>query len=196
MPILWKHFSITEILWRTFWRNIDDPLLTLWIYCTIQTNKNSYFSWAALLVCWYSTLWLVEKAVNIAYFCCNIVLADCCTLVHLWNSIDVFNLTSWLFFESSKLREEKKNPPLKRADTSLLINHILCGGLNSQCTKIRSEEFLTGDIFLTLKNPGEGKGNLSIGQGIPYQWCTFLTFKYPCWFTVWTLLYAVWKFFW
>ena len=22
MPILWKHFSITEILWRTFWRNI------------------------------------------------------------------------------------------------------------------------------------------------------------------------------
>ena len=108
MPILWKHFSITEILWLTFWRNIDDPLLTLWIYCTIQTNKNSYFSWAALLVCWYSTLWLVEKAVFLAYFCCNIVLADCCTLVHLWNSIDVFNLTSWLFFESSKLREEKK----------------------------------------------------------------------------------------
>ena len=27
IPILWKHFSITEILWRTFWRNICGSML-------------------------------------------------------------------------------------------------------------------------------------------------------------------------
>ena len=60
MPILWKHFSITEILWRTFWRNIWRSVfdvVKILLYCVMSDTEVNQLSIALLSIDRVSWTW-------------------------------------------------------------------------------------------------------------------------------------------